>query len=480
MPPLPRPFIGRKAELQALRDLWLQPDSHIAVVYGRRRVGKTALVNHAYTGELLLSFEGLENKSKQQQIRNFIFQLEQQTQIRLEQKSSIREWREALVKLVPFVRDKHAVILLDELQWMANYRSDLVSDLKMIWEQYLSKAGRITLVLCGSVASFMEQKVLRSKALYGRTSLTIHLQPFLLAETRQLLPSFASDDVLLAQLLVGGIPQYLNLLAARQSIALGLDELAFSPDGFFYDEFERIFVSHFASSEHYASIIELLAKKSAGLSRAEIQDSLNLPPGGELTRNLDNLESAGFITSVTPFDRGANTRFTRYLLGDAFMRFFFEFLRPYQRKGAHRAHYFTNFILPSPRFRSWLGRSFELLCLEQRDVIATLLGFSGIEYSAGPWFQQGKRGLLEGAQLDLVFGRADGVLTICEMKYRTGPIGLEVVRETENKLARIPILEKRTVQKVLITRSEPTKELRKSSYFSHIIMARDLETSRRG
>jgi hypothetical protein len=106
-----------------------------------------------------------------------------------------------------------------------------------------------------------------------------------LADTRQLLPSFASDDVLLAQSLVGGIPQYLNLLAARQSIALGLDELAFSPDGFFYDEFERIFVSHFASSEHYGSIIELLAKKSAGLSRAEIQDSLSLPAGGELNHS---------------------------------------------------------------------------------------------------------------------------------------------------------------------------------------------------
>ena len=112
-----------------MRDLRLESGSHIAVVYGRRCVGKTALVNHAYTGELLLSFEGLENRSKQHQIRNFLFQLEQQTQVPVEQKGSIREWREALVKLVPFVRDKHAVILLDELQWMATYRSDPVSDL---------------------------------------------------------------------------------------------------------------------------------------------------------------------------------------------------------------------------------------------------------------------------------------------------------------------------------------------------------------
>jgi AAA+ ATPase superfamily predicted ATPase len=473
---LAQPFIGRRSELEALRNLHRQPGCHIAVVYGRRRVGKTALVNHAYAGAALLSFEGLENRGKQQQIRNFIFQLERQTPLRLQRKDSIREWREALAELVPLVSGKRVVVLLDELQWMANYRSDLVSDLKMVWEQYLCKAGNITLVLCGSIASFMEQKVLRSKALYGRTGLTIHLQPFLLSDTRHLLPSASGDDVLLAQLVVGGIPQYLSLLGARPSIAFGLDELAFSRDGFFYDEFERIFVSHFASSEHYSRIIELLARKAAGLSRAEIQDALKLPPGGELTRNLNNLESAGFISSVTPFDRDAHSRFTRYLLGDAFMRFYFEFLRPYRRKGTPQTHYFTNFVLPTPRFRSWLGRSFELLCLQHREVIATLLGFSGIEYSAGPWFQQGKRGVLEGAQLDLVFGRADGVLTVCEMKYRTGPIGVEIVREMENKLARIPILEKRTVQKVLITRSEPSRELQASSYFSRIIMASEMET----
>jgi uncharacterized protein len=105
MPPPSTPrFIGRKAELRALRDLRQQPGSHIAVIYGRRRVGKTALVNHAYAGELLLSFEGLENKGKQQQIRNFLFQLEQQTQTGVKRSSSIREWREALVELVPLVR----------------------------------------------------------------------------------------------------------------------------------------------------------------------------------------------------------------------------------------------------------------------------------------------------------------------------------------------------------------------------------------
>src|SRR5438105_2185942 len=91
-------FIGRAQELADLKGLYSQQGSRIAVVYGRRRVGKTALINHAFEGELMLSFEGLENRGKREQIRNFLFQLEQQTQLRISNKTGIRAWREALVE----------------------------------------------------------------------------------------------------------------------------------------------------------------------------------------------------------------------------------------------------------------------------------------------------------------------------------------------------------------------------------------------
>jgi uncharacterized protein len=385
MPSPPAPFIGRSQELMDLKQLHSRSGSHIAVVYGRRRVGKTALINHAFEGELMLSFEGLENRGKKEQLRNFLFQIERQTSIRIARKTSIRSWREALIELLPAVRNKHAVLLLDELQWMANYRTDLIADLKMVWEQYLIKSARITLVLCGSVASFMERKVLKSKALYGRADLSIYLQPFKLADTRKLLASHSVEDVLLAQLIVGGVPKYLNLLYDYPSIAVGMDQLAFSKNGFFNDEFERIFVSHFGKSEIYDRIIDLLAKNPGGLSRAEIQQRLDLPAGGELTRNLYNMESAGFIAALTPFDHPASAQLARYIIEDLFMRFYFAFLLPYKRKKAQREHYFTNLIFPSARFSSWLRRSFELLCPAPRAGRASA-GVLGDRLLGGPVF----------------------------------------------------------------------------------------------
>ena len=466
-------FIGRPQEIKALTTLHNTPESHIAVVYGRRRVGKTSLINQAFSGEFLLSFEGLENKGKKDQISNFLFQLEYQTKTPLDKKG-IKHWREALIELVPFIRNKKVVIFMDELQWMANYRNDLISDLKMVWEQYLSQCANVTLVLCGSIASFMVKNVIKSKALYGRTDLNINLKPFLLPDTQLLLKKFSPEEVTLAQLIVGGIPKYLSLLNQQPSVAMGLDTLAFSENGFFNDEFERIFVSHFGASEAYKHIIQLLAKKSYGLSRMEIKDSLGIADGGELTRNLYNLESAGFIRSFVPFNKKRNSRTSRYIVSDPFIQFYFNFLLPYKNKGLYRDHYFTNFLLSSSKFHSWLGRSFELLCLHHKEKIAKILGFSGIEYSAGPYFQHGLKGVLQGVQLDLVFERSDKVITLCEAKYRSAPIGVDIIEEIESKIEKISQFEKRTIQKVLITKSKPSNELLHSSYFSRIIVASEL------
>ncbi|MBI4600595.1 MAG: hypothetical protein HY721_01410 [Planctomycetes bacterium] len=467
-------FIGRDEELARLRDLHKRPGSHVAVVYGRRRVGKTALIREAYATEPLLAFEGLENQSKGKQIANFLLQLERQVGLKPRRKSGVRTWPEALGELVPAVRGKEIVVLLDEFQWTANYRTELVAALKMVWEQQLSRVGEVTLVLCGSIASFMEKRVIRSRALYGRTSLCIHLKPFHLSDAAKLLAGRGWEEVLLAQLLVGGIPQYLKLLADQDSILAGMDRLAFTETGYFAEEYHRIFVSHFGSAGKYDEVLSALAGKPFGQSRQEIIDSTSSAGGGELTRVLYNLESAGFITSYVPFDKPANSRLLRYVITDPFLRFYFAFLRPHRARRLLTNRGFVEHIAPSPGFRSWLGRAFELLCLGHAREIAALLGFSGVQYQAGPYFRHGRGGKLAGVQVDLVFDRADKVVTLCEMKYRDAPVGLETAREVQEKVRRVPWLEGRTVQKVLITRSEPTRELVRSGFFSRILPAREL------
>lgn len=199
-------FAGRsheKKQLQALREA---KSSNIAVLYGRRRVGKTFLVREAFKAERILSFEGLEGQPKGKQISNFLFPLKQQCpDTPLDY--SVKTWSQTLRQLIPVLEKNNHVIFFDEFQWMSSYMDELVSELKMMWDQYFSRNNRTTLVLCGSIASFMIKKVLRSKALYGRVNLVIHPLPFQLFEAKQLLQSFRKVETIESLLLLGA---YLN------------------------------------------------------------------------------------------------------------------------------------------------------------------------------------------------------------------------------------------------------------------------------
>lgn len=229
-------FIGRKKELDTLNKL-LTRENSVAVIYGRRRIGKSFLIREFLKKCNALYFEGLEGLPKRQQLNNFILQLNYQTDNSFK---NVQSWSEAFLKLESVVKDKPAWVVLDEFQWMANYRSEIVSELKMIWDQYLSRIPNVSMILCGSIASFMTTKVVKSKAMYGRTDVVIHLNEFKLIESRQMLKSYGFQELIDAQMILGGIPKYLELLSGYNSLYIALNDLAFTETGYFVEEFERI------------------------------------------------------------------------------------------------------------------------------------------------------------------------------------------------------------------------------------------------
>jgi hypothetical protein len=109
---------------------------------------------------------------------------------------------------------------------------------------------------CGSVVSFLIEKVIKSSALFGRVNTEMELRPFKLAETAELLAGKGLDEILEAQMLTGGIPQYLQLLTEYPSIHLALQDLAFTPQGYFTHEYQRIFTSHFGKNPDFEAIVQ--------------------------------------------------------------------------------------------------------------------------------------------------------------------------------------------------------------------------------
>jgi len=467
-------FIGRKNEIELLTQLISSNDTNICVIYGRRRIGKSELIKKVFFKKKVMIFEGLENRPKQTQIESFLFQLSHMSNEPFKHKK-VKTWREAFMILYETIKKNKCHIVFDEFQWMANYRSEIVSELKMIWDLYLSNIKPVTLILCGSIASFMTTKVVRSNALYGRVDLMIHLKGFLLPDTKKMLSNKGTDEILDAQLILDGVPKYLDLIKNKSSILIGIDELAFTETGYLTDEYERIFVSHFGRNPEYEQIINALAMNPYGLFRSQISELTSVDSGGGLTKHLNNLESAGFIRSITPLHKGYKSKLIQYVLSDAYLRFYFAFIRPNLKKikSGFQKNIFKK-IAQSGKYYNWLGRSFEYLCMTHAERISEILGFSGIEYTLGPYFNA-KTKQDSGVQVDILFNRKDNVLTLCEAKYCIRPIGIEIIQDIEKK---VNILnhqfQRKTIQKVLISKSGATQNLMSSGYFFRIISPDEL------
>jgi uncharacterized protein len=465
-------FVGRAAETHAIHALVQASGPKIAVLYGRRRIGKTSLIRSAIGNAPALYFDGLEGLSSSRQIASFLRQAGEQLNKDL---GAADGWEAALLLLHKSLGKKRMALVFDEFQWMANYRQELIAVLKMVWDRNLSSVPGRTLILCGSIASFMTTKVVRGTAFYGRTDLVIHLKGFNLSETSQMLKGRGLSEVLDAQCLVGGVPKYLELLAESPSVALGMEAQCFAPQGYFVEEYERIFVSHFGRNAEYERLVRVLAGALYGLYRKELAAQAGIAEGGVLSQRLYDLEAAGFIHSFRPLDKANNSRLIRYVLSDPWVSFYHAFLRPKlkQIRSGTKTNLFAA-LRQTGAYHSWMGRSFELMCMNHGASMAQVLGFAGIEYEMGPWFRAARKSAA-GVQVDLMFLRKDHVITLCEMKRQLTPVGKGIIPEVERKVAVLQAeYPKYTIQRVLVTDGEISPDLKQSGYFYRVIQAGEL------
>ncbi len=465
-------FWGREAEVGLLRD-WARQGSQLTVVYGRRRVGKTRLLEMAFSDARYLRVEGLEGLGQRDQKLVFCRAVARHFDEPAFLRRRDEDWLDLLEGLSSRLGRSPAVVILDEFPWLAGGRRTLVSKLKHVWDNHFAKDNCVHLVLCGSVSSFMVKKVLRSKALFGRVECELHLRPLPLpAVVPDLCRRRPLIDIAEIYMLVGGVPQYLRLFDYRKSPRLNLHERFFTDNAYFVNEFERLFASHFGSTPHYRSILEHLARHGPS-DRDTLVRACNLGSGGRVSQYLENLIMADFVTKYGPVDRPSAGRNARYRISDPYLDFYLRFIRP--NLNAIRSPGGRDIVgacLPQKRYYPWRGQAFERLCHEHRQLIAERLGFGAVAYQAGPWFRQGELGF----QIDLVFLRADRVMTICGMKFPDAAkrVGKGVISEMQRKISRLPNPRGLAVDPVLITVSEPTRDLVNEGYFSRILTLHEL------
>ena len=200
------------------------------------------------------------------------------------------------------------VIFLDEISWFDTPKSGFKAALDNFWNQYASRRTDIVLVICGSAASWIINKVINDTGgLHNRITCTIALQPFTLKETAAFLNlkkvSLVYKDIVQLHMAIGGVPFYLNNVEAGESVPQIIQRLFFSKSAILKNEFDNLYPALFKNSNDHIKVIKALAAKSKGLSRSEIIKASKIPSGGGLSTTLQELAACGFIKLIYPINK---------------------------------------------------------------------------------------------------------------------------------------------------------------------------------
>jgi len=425
-------IIGRSEEIAIFNNLLNSQKPELIAIYGRRRVGKTYLIRTFFKDHICFEFTGTIDTDAPKQLYNFAQVLGQYIGKGFVP-TTPDHWQEAFVLLTQYLERKRSkkkkVIFFDELPWLDTMHSGFLAAFDYFWNSWCTKRNDIIVIICGSAASWMINKVIHHKGgLHNRISKEIKLLPFTLAETQAFFNAkkIKLDQYQIAQLYMamGGVPLYLEAVEAGKSAMQNIDRICFSNKGLLRNEFNKLYIALFNNATIHVSIIRALAKKQSGLLRSEIISSAKLKSGGYLSGILNELEESGFITSYLPMDKKAKD--TIYRLTDEYSLFYLKFIEHNKsfKSGTWAA------IHSSQSYRSWSGYAFENLCLKHIQQIKNSLGIGALHTEQSAWYNKKEK-----AQIDLVIKRADQCINLCEMKFSVAPFELtsKYAKELQHK-----------------------------------------------
>ncbi|MES2200469.1 MAG: ATP-binding protein [Chlamydiota bacterium] len=440
-------IIGRELEKKALKKAIQSKKAEFIAVYGRRRVGKTYLIREYFSCQSCVFFQitGIQGASVSVQLKEFSREVGRVFYGKNLDLKPASNWMNAFQMLADAIENcgnkKKIVIFFDEFPWMALRKTKLLQALDYYWNRYWVSNPSIKLIVCGSAASWIIKNILNSKGgLHNRVTMRLSIAPFSLFETQAFLQNrgirYDHYQVIQLYMCIGGVPYYLDMLEKGLSPTQNINQLCFQKKGTLFDEFNNLFISLFTESEIHKSLILFMAKKREGVSRKEIEHSLGYT-GGRLTLKLTELEEAGFITSFLPWERSQKGQY--YKIIDEYVLFYLTWIAPFisLRTLDKLDSQFWIETSQTSSWKAWAGLAFEALCFKHisqiKKALKIPLGSNAVTWKYIPKSSDKD---LEGAQIDLLFDRNDGIITLCEIKYsnRLYSIDKECAKNIKNKI----------------------------------------------
>jgi len=410
-------LIGRLEEQQILHKALNSKEAEMVAVIGRRRVGKTFLINKVYKRKIKFEVTGIQHAPRVEQIKNFMFHLNKSIKAPVNIPSP-PTWLDAFMLLIEYLEKieikEKMVVFFDELSWLSTPNSGFLRALGFFWNSWAVKQN-VVVVICGSAASWMIRRVVNHKGgLHNRITQRIFLRPFTLKETQTYLKSrntnFTNQQLAELYMAIGGIPHYLKEVEPGHSVVQIIDKLCFSPNGVLRDEFSRLYPSLFENAERHESVIRALGKTHYGLTRTKIVEQSKLSDGGNVSQILEELEQSGFIASFFPF--GKKKKGMLYRLTDEYSLFYLKFIEGKKKEGAGTWQHYSQ----TQTYKIWSGYAFENICLKHIPQIKKALDIAGVYSETSSFYKKGNK-KEKGTQIDLLIDRNDKVINLFEIKF---------------------------------------------------------------
>lgn len=372
-------FIGRERELASLNKLYISDKFEFAVIYGRRRVGKTALINQFISGKKAIYFMGIESNEKQN-LENFSRNI-MEFGIGIQAETAFISFQAALEYVFKLAEKERLILAIDEYPYVARSSKSLASTLQFLIDKNRDRS-KLLLILCGSSMSYMEDHVLAYKApLYGRQTSQMKILPFDFADTCRCFKNFSGEDKAMIYGMMGGTPQYLLQMNECLSIEDNIKNIFLNPTSSLFEEPENLLKQEVREPALYNAIITAIA---TGASRmAEISTKV-----GENTSvcaiYLKNLMALGLVRKETPYGEKVSRK-SIYAIDDNMFRFWYRFVSENHSiisLGAADLAYKRM----EPCLSDYMGKVFEEICKQYLWKLL-LSGESPVEFKElGRWW----------------------------------------------------------------------------------------------
>lgn len=475
-------FIGRQNELKQLNLLLKKESASLVVVRGRRRIGKSRLIEEFAKNHKFIRISGIpptESVTDQDQKDTFLQQLAQQIQLDWNPSGwQPKDWSAIFKLLADHTQNQRVIILLDEISWMGSLDPTFLGKLKTAWDHEFKKNPKLIMILCGSVSTWIEKNIIKNTGFFGRISQYFDLKELPLPDCSAFFDkirfSGTSHEKLKILSVTGGVPWYLEQIQAHLNADDNIKNLCFRPNSALVYEFELIFHDLFSRrSAIYKRIIETLADGPKELG--EIYPLLDYQKGGGVGSYLEDLEKAGFVQRDHTWKIKAQreSKLSRFRLSDNYLRFYLKQLEP-KLNQIKKDSFATSQLSSISGWESIMGLQVENLILNNRHILWEHLNINPADIVFdNPYFQK-KSTQHDGCQIDYLIQTRFNLIYICEVKFSRNSIGVNIISDMKDKIDRLKVPKGYAVTPVLIHVNGISDPVLDQNYFSHIIDMNDL------